>query len=169
MDSLVKSLFSNSALYGETDALLMREYKRRSALWAEFLGLNSKWPYLDIAQALVDRGEARYDQALLEKRLTDLEEVSRKAWPKRLGKLIVSWESLSEREPVNLPDPFLPLKLVYQRGCNFFGPQGSTVEFAGGGTIHLGPAPNGDLSKVIDHGPWISDEEIADLQKEVTV
>lgn len=169
MDSFVESLFRKAGRYGELEAFLMREYKRRSAMWADHLGLVSKWPYLDVAEALVERGEASYNQELLAKRLEDIESATPKAYPKRMANLIARWESLSEKPSIDLPDPFLPLQLVFQRGCNIFWPEARMVYFEGGGAINLQPKKDGDLSQIIAHDPWVSEEKIDELQRELAV
>lgn len=169
MDDFVKSLFSKMGGYQADEARLMKEFKRRSAMWAEFLGHPAKWPFLDIATTLVDRGEAVYDTELLEKRLKDLETVDTQFMSKKFAELIIRWESLSEKDQVFLPDPFLPLQIMYQRGCNYFNPHGNMVMFRGGGSVRLSSKPNGDLSNVLAQEPWISEEEIATLQQEVAV
>lgn len=69
---------------------LMREYPRRSALWAQALDRMEQWPFFDIAAA-VDP-EAQVDEELLGSVLDSLE---------------------------GLPDPFEPLLAVHERGGSF--------------------------------------------------
>lgn len=136
-------------------------------MWAEFLGHPSKWPFVDIATALVERGEAVYDKDLLEKRLHDLESVDTNFMSRKFAELIIRWESLSKKDQVILPDPFLPLQLMYQRGCNDFGPHGGMIMFRGGGSISLTARPNGDLSNMLSQDSWISEVEITALQADL--
>ncbi len=164
MDSFVRSLFKNSGSFDSLEVKLVKEYKRRSALWAEYLGKNTSWPFFDIADTLVGRGEASYDAELLEKRLSDLNDIDPLLYPKRLAESVIRWNSLKQKEMVNLPDPYLPLQLLFQRGCNSFYPEMSMIFFEGGGSINLSRTEDGNLNYLLSQEPWISEEEIAALQ-----
>jgi hypothetical protein len=95
---------------------LMREFLRRSALWAGELG-SEDWPFLDVA-ALVDPS-VRADPQTVE-RVAAVASVHQPvvgdtcAWALRSAAL----RDADVRFP-ELPDPFEPLVVMYERGGGF--------------------------------------------------
>lgn len=107
---------------------LMREYLRRSALWARALGVPEDWPFFDIAEVVdpavqLDPNFAeRFEQGLMER---GAREQHREycLWALRFSELG------SVRQ--DLPDPFEPLVQVYERG-GVFGMEAGTINFVHG-------------------------------------
>jgi hypothetical protein len=101
-------------------AKLMREYLRRAACWAEAVGAEDAWPFFDIARRVDPEARASSDvEAELEDFLWNtigrrsLEETCRGA---------VRWPALRSRASLqlpDLPDPYAPLLLMYERGGGF--------------------------------------------------
>ncbi|MEJ3743600.1 hypothetical protein WEI85_09955 [Actinomycetes bacterium KLBMP 9797] len=100
--------------------VLMREYLRRAAWWAQRVGHPELWPFFDIA-TYVDAG-VRADPALVKKVEDALNEVG--SWSDvRLTCLwALHWAALRDASGVVLPeldDPFEPLIRMYERGGGF--------------------------------------------------
>jgi hypothetical protein len=101
--------------------LLMREFLRRAALWVDHLGGSERWPFFDIAER-VD-SSVRADPGLLER----LDEFTNANVPefiaRRMCRAAVHWAELRESTEVtlpDLPDPYEPLIVLYERGGVFF-------------------------------------------------
>ncbi|MGR6970495.1 hypothetical protein ACU639_12940 [Streptomyces cynarae] len=102
-------------------ALLMREYLRRAALWAQAYEAEEEWPFFDVTE-YVDPA-FRLDPDLE----ADLEEfVSHKVPTPSTASTCrgaVRWAALkaerSEAGFPELPDPYEPLLLMYQRGGGY--------------------------------------------------
>jgi hypothetical protein len=98
-------------------ARLMREYLRRAAVWADELGGPNNWPFFDVAGRIAPSVEASSELAAkLEEYLEEnvggisTEDVCRAA---------LRWATLrdvAEEQIPDLPDPFEPLLLMYERG-----------------------------------------------------
>lgn len=104
--------------HSRSRALLLREYLRRAALWAEALGGTDEWPFFDIA-ARVDP-MVRADQAAVERVTRCLPAVV--ADIKKTCVWAVHWAALRAARPAELPDlddPFDPLIVLYERGGDF--------------------------------------------------
>ena len=102
-------------------ALLMREYLRRAALWAQAYEAEEEWPFFDVTE-FVDptfRLDPEVD--------ADLEEFLSHKVPTpstaRTCRGAVRWAALkaeqSEAGLPDLPDPYEPLLLMYQRGGGY--------------------------------------------------
>jgi hypothetical protein len=101
-------------------ALLMREYLRRSALWARDLGAEQEWPFFDIANRL--NSAVRADKLLVQ----DVERslTGRSLWPSVKDSCIYAlhWAALVDgRSPdiARFEHPFDPLLTLYSRGGGF--------------------------------------------------
>ena len=101
--------------------LLMREYLRRTAWWAHRLdagvGWPSGWPMFDIASLIAP--DVRAAPAVLEQ-----VDGAQPGWLGRdrfLCRWILHWTQLrhSGVELPDLPDPFEPLVIFYERGAGF--------------------------------------------------
>ncbi|MFE5583704.1 hypothetical protein [Kitasatospora sp. NPDC056531] len=96
---------------------LMVEYLRRASLWAEVLGGPPRWPYFDIAGALAP--EVRVDPELAERLEKYIEENVDGVSAGFVCRAAVRWTTLRDTPGVrlpDLPDPFEPLILLYERG-----------------------------------------------------
>ncbi|MFD3976685.1 hypothetical protein [Streptomyces cyaneofuscatus] len=105
--------------HAHSRALLMREYLRRTALWAQAYGAEERWSFFDIAERVDAAITTPPDVAVeLEHLLTNLAPASLRTtcrgavrWPA----LLASHRGL----PVDLPDPYEPLLLMYERGGGY--------------------------------------------------
>lgn len=128
-------------------ATLLREYLRRSAIWAEDLGATDEWPFFDIA-ARVDPA-VRAPSELVEE-LADFTSENVPAFKSRkLCEFAVQWAALDDAAPDTARrhvDPFEPLLLLFERGGVFVVENG-VVDFAtlrvpiGTCQSHLSPEP----------------------------
>jgi len=107
--------------HANSRALLMREYLRRTALWAQAYGAEQSWPFFDIAELVAPDVETPSDVA------AELEEVLAGLAPSSLKRTCwaaVRWAALRQagREPSrDMPaDPYEPLLLMYERGGGYF-------------------------------------------------
>jgi hypothetical protein len=101
--------------------LLMREYLRRAALWVEYLGGSERWPFLDIAERVTPA--IRADPELLEHLDKFTEENVPEYIARRMCRAAVQWAQLRESSGLqlpDLPDPYEPLVVLYERGGVFF-------------------------------------------------
>ncbi|MGW0737017.1 hypothetical protein [Streptomyces sp. NPDC002851] len=101
-------------------ALLMREYMRRAALWAQAYGAEDVWPFFDIAEYVDPTVQLDADVAAeLEQFLSS--GIGRNS-VKRTCQGAVRWAALRSTAKVDLPDlpdPYEPLLLMYERGGGF--------------------------------------------------
>ncbi|MEU9568245.1 hypothetical protein AB0D16_40845 [Streptomyces sp. NPDC048161] len=102
-------------------ALLMREYLRRAARWAQAYGVEESWPFSDIAEQVAPEVRTPSDVT------AELEEVLVGPAPSSLKKTCrgaVRWavlRSAGRELPPGLPDdPYEPLLLMYERGGGYF-------------------------------------------------
>ncbi|MFC6066967.1 hypothetical protein [Streptomyces ochraceiscleroticus] len=110
--------FSVSLGHARSRALLMREYLRRAALWAQAYGAEVAWPFFGVAEYAAPEFEPAPELA------TELEEyASHLGTPslRRVCRGAVRWAALRENEPGSpelseLPDPYEPLLLMFGRG-----------------------------------------------------
>ncbi|WP_234307692.1 MULTISPECIES: hypothetical protein [unclassified Streptomyces] len=107
--------------HASSRALLMREYLRRTAEWAEALGDREGWPFFDLAErvapgvGLAPELAAEVDEALVEVAPASLRQACRAA---------VRWAALREAG-TELPsgpsvEPYEPLLLMCERGGGYF-------------------------------------------------
>ncbi|MFI6151162.1 hypothetical protein ACIBCA_00490 [Kitasatospora sp. NPDC051170] len=96
---------------------LMIEYLRRAALWAEALGGPPKWPVFDIAGVLAP--DVHVDAELAERLEEFLASRVGGLTTENACRAAVRWATLRDTTGVqvpDLPDPFEPLILMYERG-----------------------------------------------------
>ncbi|MFH8382014.1 hypothetical protein ACH4E7_13850 [Kitasatospora sp. NPDC018058] len=111
---------------------LMVEYLRRASLWAEVLGGPPKWPIFDIAGALapavrVDPEVAAWLEEFLVTHVGGIE-------TENACRAAVRWATLRDTPGVglpDLPDPFEPLLLVYERGGEVIADESRAFNFGG--------------------------------------
>jgi hypothetical protein len=113
--SLVHGISWNSKpMFRRSQARLVQEYLRRSALWSAELGAGG-WPFYDIASWV--NPDVRAPANVVEEAVATLSEsatfyVARTVeWALHFAALEDSGEKLPD-----LPDPFFPLLFVYERG-----------------------------------------------------
>ncbi|WP_328732383.1 hypothetical protein OHT20_23185 [Streptomyces caniferus] len=106
--------------HANSRALLMREYLRRAALWARAYGAEQSWPFFDIAEHVDAELETPPDVAAeVEEALAGLAPTSLK----RTCRAALRWATLRDSRddlPADLPDPYEPLLLMYERGGGYF-------------------------------------------------
>lgn len=108
-----------------SNVALMREYLRRSALWAQVLGHTDKWPFDDWARYvdlekrpsvdLVERLEKQLSVAPINRLIQDTCH-----W-------MLNWSALHRdnlHDFADLPTPFAPLLYFYERGGHFYSEHG---------------------------------------------
>lgn len=106
--------------HANSRALLMREYLRRAALWARACRAEQSWPFFDIAEHVDAELETPPDVA------AEVEEVLAGLAPtslKRTCRAALRWATLRDTRddlPADLPDPYEPLLLMYERGGGYF-------------------------------------------------
>ncbi|WDN55922.1 hypothetical protein [Streptomyces clavuligerus] len=114
---------NDTAAFGHANscALLMREYLRRTALWARASGAADAWPFLGIADRVAADVTVPADAA------AELEAVLAGLAPHSLKvtcRAAVRWAVLREQGvglPADLPDePYEPLLLMYERGGGYY-------------------------------------------------
>jgi len=105
--------------HAHSRALLMREYLRRAALWAQEYGAEQPWPFFDIAERLDATITTPPDVA------AELEQLLQSLAPASLRTTCrgaVRWPALLAAHrglPAELPDPYEPLLLMYERGGGY--------------------------------------------------
>lgn len=99
--------------------LLMKEFLRRSALWAKELDLGDHWPFIDVARAL--RGSDTAPVALLnEVRATlELKMVGGCASEMALAAMNLAAMRDDNVTLPDLPDLYEPLLVMFERGGGF--------------------------------------------------
>ncbi|MEU0626654.1 hypothetical protein [Streptomyces sp. NPDC005989] len=106
--------------HSRSRALLMREYMRRAALWAQAYGAEEQWPFFDVT-GFVDptfRLDPRIESELEDYVAHDVGTPS----TARTCRGAVRWAALRERGGsglADLPDPYEPLLLMYGRGGGY--------------------------------------------------
>ncbi|MFF2143327.1 hypothetical protein [Kitasatospora sp. NPDC058190] len=111
---------------------LMVEYLRRASLWAEVLGGPPKWPIFDIAGALAP--EVRVDPAVAERVEEFLMAHVGGIETENACRAAVRWATLRDTPDVqlpDLPDPFEPLILLYERGGEVIADESRAFNFGG--------------------------------------
>ncbi|WNF27164.1 hypothetical protein RI138_10105 [Streptomyces sp. C11-1] len=106
--------------HAHSRALLMREYLRRAALWAQAYEAEQSWPFFDIT-GHVDAGVTIPPDVAEE-----LEQLLKELAPASLRTTCrgaVRWAELRAAHgdlPKDLPDPYEPLLLMYERGGGYY-------------------------------------------------
>ncbi|MER7580218.1 hypothetical protein [Kitasatospora sp. NPDC097691] len=111
---------------------LMIEYLRRAALWAEVLGGPPRWPIYDIAGALAP--DVRVDPELAERLEDFLIAHVGGIETENACRAVVRWATLLDTPGLrlpDLPDPFEPLLLVYERGGEVIADESRAFNFGG--------------------------------------
>jgi hypothetical protein len=138
-----------STAHTRSRALLMREYLRRAALWAEAYGAQEDWPFFDVTERIDP--SFRLDDALE----AEVEEFLARKVPTpsttRACRGAVRWASLKDRvrgPAEELPDPYQPLLLMFERGGGY-----SIEEFI---DLYGVMIPHGTLESNRDAEPFLA-------------
>ncbi|MFD8411773.1 hypothetical protein [Streptomyces sp. NPDC059650] len=102
-------------------ALLMREYLRRSALWARVCGAEEAWPFFDVAEHLGAQAPGTPPEVAAE--LEELLDGLAPASLRTTCRAAVRWaavRSAGQELPAGLPEPYEPLLLMYERGGGYY-------------------------------------------------
>ncbi|MEP7288560.1 MAG: hypothetical protein ABI947_22640 [Chloroflexota bacterium] len=104
---------------------LLHEYFRRTALWAKALVATAEWPIIDLAlhidpsiraeKAILDRWRQHLDHTENDKRVPPEMEFILEA--------ALHWASVEDKQltgTFNLPQPYEPIILMYERGGFFY-------------------------------------------------
>jgi hypothetical protein len=129
-----KGDFEDRLSHARSRAMLMREYLRRSACWAQELDATSKWPFFDIAALAAPQIEPPPELA---EQLEALVQVQI-GWPSQrtIARAALRWAAARDAGipvPPELEDPYKPILLMLQRGggwtteSNFIDLGGSSV------------------------------------------
>jgi hypothetical protein len=141
--------FEESIKHNGSRLALMREFLRRSALWAQTLNCLELWPFFDIAAAADP--SAQLEEESVKAVLAGLVGRGMRPHDKRFIRFMLNFTTLREW-PRGLPDPFEPLLAVYERGGSFGREAGSIrIGHIDGipernPEMHAGRAPEPDLS-----------------------
>jgi len=140
--------------HARSRAALMREYLRRMAYWADLLDADDVWPFFDVAARIGPN--IRADETVV----ADLETYlwNNVGWPSIANtcRAAVNWAALRSRTQTSfdLPAPFEPLLLMYERGGGF------SIE---SDFIDL----NGAMVPLRRRSEYLLPEEVVDLQTEI--
>lgn len=112
--------WDTSASHARSRAVLMREYMRRIALWAESCDAQDVWPFFDLSEYIDGFVGLEPD---LEGELEEFVS-SCVSWDsvKKTCRGAVRWAGLDadvKAKLPDLPDPYEPLLLMYERGGGF--------------------------------------------------
>jgi hypothetical protein len=114
--------------------LLFKEYIRRAALWFKALNIELKgsgWPVFDIAAQIDQSIEDETEDENFIKCLT-----TGTYYTKVLCLYYVHWSMIKDRPEVtrfNLPEPYEPIIIMFERGCSFPRKEFNIYDFWGGG------------------------------------
>ncbi|MDH6227251.1 hypothetical protein [Streptomyces sp. MJP52] len=138
-----------STAHTRSRALLMREYLRRAALWAQTYGREEDWPFFDVTE-WVDPSFRL--EAELEGELEDfLDQKVPTPSTSRACRGVVRWAALKDRaegSAAELPDPYQPLLLMFERGGGY-----SIEEFI---DLYGVMIPHGTLASNRDAEPFLT-------------
>ncbi|MGW1146018.1 hypothetical protein ACWD6I_13355 [Streptomyces sp. NPDC002454] len=108
--------WEHSYAHRESRRILMGEHMRRAALWADAYGVPERWPFFDIAQLAVPGFRLDDDLA------ADLDDFVTAVTPYSIGVLCASavrWASVHSDELPDLPHPYEPIVLMFERGGGY--------------------------------------------------
>ncbi len=131
IERLMAIEWSTGFTFRRSHWFLMKEHLRRMALWAKALERERKWPFFDLAAEINPDIRANPDLIRELKRSIPI-------YPASMWKTIewfLQWAELSGRQniPFDLPAPYEPLIVMYERGGtmkreqSFIDTQGGTV------------------------------------------
>ncbi|MGQ7752280.1 hypothetical protein ACUN29_27970 [Streptomyces sp. WC2508] len=133
--------------HSRSRALLMREYLRRAALWAQAYGAEEEWPFFDVTE-FVDPA-FRLDPEVGSELEDYLAHNVGTPSTARTCRGAVRWAALrtgGEATLPELPDPYEPLLLMYGRGGGY-----SIEEFI---DLYGVMIPHGNLKSNLDAEPF---------------
>lgn len=134
---------------------LLREYMRRSALWARSLKAGG-WPFFDIAKMISPT--VRAPEGVVEEVLDTLPEFST-YYTLRTIEWILHFSALKDSgvQLPGLPDPYVPLLIIYERG--------DVINMDGTGFIEIDGMAirKGSMERFLDTPPAIETFDLAHL------
>ncbi len=115
---IMRSNWQPSFEHGGSNWLLITEYYHRAALWAKALQCASEWPYFDVSSKVAPKFSIDEET---EKKVEDfLSEHHLDAHTMKIPLLgALRWAALNSQAiptSFNLPDPYEPMLLAYERG-----------------------------------------------------
>lgn len=141
--------FSVPLLHARSRALLMREYLRRAAVWAQAYGAEAAWPFFDLAEyvdpsIVLDAGTSAELDAYIRLHIgtPSIQDTCRGA---------VHWAAVRTRtraELPDLPDMYEPLLLMFERGGGYA--IGQFIDLQG---VAI---PQGNLKKNLSTTPFLT-------------
>ena len=147
-----------------TNAFLMREYLRRSALWCRLLQIQRVSPFFDVVAHLDEKVQIpdkyvdRFESALPKFLMPVMAQTCR--WYIRW----VVWKASGRNTQENLPDFYEPLLKFYERGGYVIINAGGGIDIDAGLTLLYSGWPKG---KFEDMEPLdISDERLSRIDEE---
>lgn len=128
---------------------LMREYLRRAALWADAVD-STEWPFFDIAAGL-DFAVGADDDAMLRAE-RDLDAKSVGGLVRRMAMAALHFAALRDTGTSlpDLPDPYEPLILMFERGGGF------TLDGTGFIQVDMAGIPRGKREAHMSPEPRVS-------------
>jgi hypothetical protein len=98
-------------------AVLLKEYFRRAAQWADRHACDSRVPFFDIAACV--NPDARAAKHVIDEVLATVAAGGGGWNAKQVTPFILHWAALNAEDRQTLPDPFEPLILLFERGGTF--------------------------------------------------
>jgi hypothetical protein len=120
LERLLNIKWKFDAKRSRSHCLLMAEYLRRAVLWAQALQVADYWPFFNIAAVVAP------NERVSESSINGLKE-QMEQWPtsfmvKQTCIFYLQWAYVKDLPSIvrlQLPDPFEPLILLYERGGSF--------------------------------------------------
>lgn len=111
---------------------LGREYLRRAALWTKAIQYSKGWPFIDFAKQIDPTVSIEPEQLeLLYSHLRKFFVIGSITNITNILVYALHWQKL-ETIPFDLPDPYEPVILIYERGGLFGSHDGGYVDVGGG-------------------------------------
>ncbi len=95
---------------------LFKEHARRMSLWAERLGRKDSWLFFDVGAALAP--DWRADEALISALHDFLDDKAYLGLMCDVYEWALHWAALRDTQSFDLPDPYEPILMLYERGGN---------------------------------------------------
>lgn len=118
---------------GSTVALF-QEYCRRTALWADQLNVGGRWPFFSVVEVLVPGfSSATCDEVIAELHIGTI-------LTEKITRWYLQWAVFADQSnDINqLPDPYAPIPLLFERGFHHFRPENNML-FVGSAGVSLQP------------------------------
>jgi hypothetical protein len=123
--------------HARSQIFLIKEYMRRMALWANALNATKYWPFFDVIEQ-IDPSLSVPQTALFQFEKS-VQGKYLKSFVKWSGEWYLRWSAHNHEPQIaayNLPEPYEPLIISYERSGAFYVEHGKWLTTPGG-TIHL--------------------------------